>query len=120
MDQRQCPRFPVRFASTFSSANLVRGEGSVLDLSIRGCRIESGLEVAPGTTLDVRVQTAGDAIPVQVQQAVVRWSRPPQFGLEFVTLVAEEWARLQEVVRRIEMEPYQREAEETQKAQASS
>lgn len=78
------------------------------------------LEVAPGTTLDVRVQTAGDAIPVQVQQAVVRWSRPPQFGLEFVTLVPEEWARLQEVVRRIEMEPYQREAEETQKAQASS
>lgn len=118
MDQRQCPRFPVRFKSTFSSANLVWGEGSVLDLSIRGCRIESGLEVAPGTTLDVRVQTDGDA--VQVQQAVVRWSRPPQFGLEFVTLVPEEWVRLQEAVRRIEMEPYQREAEAAQKAQASS
>lgn len=120
MDQRQCPRFPVRFKSTFSSANLVGGEGSVLDLSIRGCRIESGLEVAPGTTLDVRVQTDGDERPIQVNQAVVRWSRPPQFGLEFVTLVPEEWVRLQEAVKRIEMEPYQREAEDAQKARASS
>lgn len=120
MDQRQCPRFPVRFKSTFSSANLVKGEGAVLDLSIRGCRIQSGLEVAPGTTLDVRVETDGDALPVQVQQAVVRWSRPPQFGLEFVTLAPEEWVRLQETVRRIEMEPYQREAEAAQKSQASS
>lgn len=108
MDHRQCPRFPVRFQSSFSSANLVGGEGSVLDLSIRGCRIDSGTEVPPGTTLEVCMQTHGDEPPLQVRQAVVRWSRPHQFGLEFVTLEPEEWARLQHVVKRIEMEPYQR------------
>lgn len=120
MDQRQCPRFPVRFKSTFSSVNLVSGEGAVLDLSIRGCRIESGMEVAPGTTLDVRIQADGDELPIQARQAIVRWSLPPQFGLEFVTLVPEEWVRLQEAVKRIEMEPYQREAQDAQKAQAGS
>lgn len=111
MDQRQCPRFPVRFRSAFSSANLVGGEGSVLDLSIRGCRIDSSTEVSPGTTLDVRIQTDGEEPPVQIKQAVVRWSKPRQFGLEFVTLVPEEWTRLQYVVKRIEMEPYQRDGQ---------
>ena len=112
MDHRQCPRFPVRFRSAFSSANLVGGEGCVLDLSIRGCRIDSGTEVSPGTTLEVRIQIDGDEPLIQVRQAVVRWSRSHQFGVEFVTLVPEEWAHLQHVVKRIEMEPYQREEEQ--------
>ena len=114
MEQRQCPRFPVRFQSTFSSINTVGGKGSVLDLSIRGCRIDSATAVAPGTALGVSIQVHDVEPPIRVKQAVVRWSRSQQFGLEFVTLEPDEWVRLQDVVKRIEMEPYQRDAQQAQ------
>jgi PilZ domain len=114
MDKRKCPRFLVRFRSSFSTINVIGGEGSVVDLSIRGCRVESLTDVQPGASLDVRIHTDDDEPPIKIQQAVVRWSRAKEFGLEFVTMAPEEWARLQHAVKQIEMEPYQRQQQEEQ------
>ena len=108
MEHRQYPRFPVRFHSSFSSANIVSGEGNLSDLSIRGCRVFSGADVKPGTTLQLRIDVSGCDLPIQVKQAVVRWYRDRSFGLEFASLAPDEWARLQQVVKELEMEPYQR------------
>ncbi len=108
MDKRQHPRFPARFHSSFTSVTVVSGEGNVVDLSIRGCRIESSTDVHPGASLEVRIVAREHEPPIQIQQAFVRWSRGRQFGLEFVTMAPEEWARLQHVVKQIEMEPYER------------
>ncbi len=108
MEHRQHPRFPVQFRSSFSSANIVSGEGTLADLSIRGCRILSATEVKAGTTLQLRVDMSGGQPPIQVTQAVVRWCRDRSFGLEFVSLTPGEWARLQDVVKDLELEPYQR------------
>lgn len=108
MEHRQHPRFPVQFRSSFSSANIVSGEGTLADLSIRGCRILSATEVKAGTTLQLRVDMSGGQPPIQVTQAVVRWCRDRSFGLEFVSLTPDEWARLQDVVKDLELEPYQR------------
>ena len=55
MEQRKNLRFPVKFRSSFSSIGLVGGEGNIVDLSIRGCRIESSIDVQPGASLDVRI-----------------------------------------------------------------
>ena len=108
MDKRQHPRFPARFHSSFTSVTVVSGEGNVLDLSIRGCRIESLVDVQPGASLEIHIVAMEHEPPIQIQQAVVRWSRERQFGLEFMTLAPEEWARLQHTVKQIEMEPYER------------
>lgn len=108
MEHRQHPRFPVKFHSSFSSANIVSGEGNLVDLSIRGCRILSATEVKAGTTLQLRVDVSRDQPSIQVKQAVVRWCRDRSFGLEFVSLAPDEWARLQQVVKELELEPYQR------------
>jgi hypothetical protein len=86
---------------------MVGGEGSVVDLSIRGCRIESPTDVQPGASLEVRIAAIEHEPTIQIQQALVRWSRGRQFGLEFVTMAPEEWARLQHTVKQIEMEPYE-------------
>ena len=102
----------MRFRSSFTSVNLVNGDGTIVDLSLRGCRISSPTEVNPGTTLALRIHTSGDASPLQVDQGVVRWCRNQQFGIEFVTLQPEEWARLQHTVKDLEREPYQRESDE--------
>lgn len=111
MEQRSNLRYRALFRSSFSSVAMVGGEGSLLDLSIRGCRIESLTDVKPGTTLEVRVEAIGGEPPIQIQAAIVRWSREQQFGLEFEVIAPTEWAHLQDVVKQIELEPYQRESQ---------
>lgn len=108
MEHRQHTRFPVLFSSSFSSINLVKGEGNVVDLSIRGCRIFSLTEVKVGTALQLAMQVSKQDPPIRVTQAVVRWCRGSSFGLEFVSLSEEAWPRLQQLVKELELEPYQR------------
>lgn len=108
MDLRKNLRFHVHFRSSFSSVGMVGGEGDIVDLSIGGCRIESAVHVQPGVSLEVRIVTIGQESPIQIQQAIVRWKRGGQFGLEFVTMGPSEWTRLQRTVEQIEMEPYER------------
>ena len=111
MEHRKYSRFPVQFRSSFSSTNVVSGEGTLGDLSIRGCRVFSMTEVEPGTTLLLRVDVSDEEPPMQIDQAIARWYRDNSFGLEFVSLVPDEWARLQHIVKVLEMEPYQRESQ---------
>lgn len=114
MENRKHHRFPVQFHSSFSSANVVSGEGNLGDLSIRGCRVFSMTEVKPGTTLQLRIEILDAEPPIQINQAIVRWYRNGSFGLEFVSLTPDEWARLQHVVRDLELEPYQHEHRDSQ------
>ena len=114
MEQLSNLRYRAQFRSSFSSVAMVGGEGSLLDLSIRGCRIESLTDVKPGTTLEVRVEAIGGEPPIQIQAAIVRWSREQQFGLEFEVIAPTEWAYLRDVVQQIELEPYQREQQQGQ------
>ncbi len=107
MEQRLNLRYRAQFRSSFSSDAMVGGEGSLLDLSIRGCRIESLIAVKPGVTLEVRIEAIEHCPPIQIQAAVVRWSREGQFGLEFEVIAPTEWAHLQDIVKQIEQEPYQ-------------
>lgn len=60
MEQRQNLRFPAKFRSSFSSVGMVGGEGRVADLSTRGCRIESSIDVQPGASLEVQIMTIED------------------------------------------------------------
>ena len=108
MEQRKNPRFPVRFRSSFTSLNIVGGDGNITDLSLRGCRVESSTEVRPGTSLELRIHPSEDEPALKIREAVVRWSRAQQFGVEFVTLEPEEWARLQHTVTHLELQPYQK------------
>ena len=109
MEQRSNLRYRAQFRSSFSSVAMVGGEGSLLDLSLRGCRIESLTDVKPGATLEVRVEAIEGEPPIQIQAAIVRWSREQEFGLEFEVIAPTEWAYLREIVKQIWLEPYQRE-----------
>jgi hypothetical protein len=108
MDNRKDARFPVQFRSSFSSANTVSGNGILSELSIRGCRISSAAPVKPGTEMELRFELSVGEPPIQVRQAVVRWSRDGNFGLEFINFVEGEWSRLQKVVKMLEKQPFQR------------
>lgn len=108
MEQRKNIRFRVQFRSSFSSIAMVGGEGSLVDLSLRGCRIESPTDVQPGASLELQIVAIEHEPPIRIQAAIVRWSREGQFGLEFEVIATTEWTHLQDVVKQIEMEPYQR------------
>lgn len=45
MEQRKNAWFAAQFRVSFSSANVVPGEDTLSDLSIRGCRVFSLIEV---------------------------------------------------------------------------
>ncbi len=101
-EQRQSSRFPVRFRSSFSSTNIVGGEGSVVDLSVRGCRIETPTHIHTGTVLELRLYLSAEEPSLGVARAVVRWARGKYVGMEFLSLEPEEWARLQHFVKDLE------------------
>lgn len=76
-----------------------------MDVSVRGCRIESPTHIHPGTVLELRLYLSQDEPPIGVAQAIVRWSRGKFFGVEFLSLEPEEWARLQHFVKELERKP---------------
>ena len=108
MDKRQFSRFPARFHSSFTSVTVVSGEGHVVDLSLRGCCVECKTSVHPGSTLTLRMHVLPDEPPITILEAVVRWTREGRFGIEFLSLVPEEWTSLQHAVTQLELHPYQK------------
>ncbi len=107
MDNRKHQRFPVQFRSSFSSTNIVSGVGILGDLSIRGCRIFSATQVKPGTEVELRIEISNEQPSLHIRRSVVRWSRDGNFGMEFINLFEGEWARLQQLVKELELQPFQ-------------
>ena len=93
-EKRQYRRFPVQFRSSFSSVNVVGGEGALADLSVRGCRIEAGIAVKAGTELRLKIHLPNEPTPLEIAVAAVRWTRKEAFGVEFMDMHDEEWKRL--------------------------
>jgi hypothetical protein len=98
---------------------MVGGEGRVVDLSTRGCRIESSIDVQPGASLEVQIEAIEHAPPIKIQAAIVRWCREQQFGLEFEVITPMEWAHLQAIVKQIELEPFQRDRQAAELGESS-
>lgn len=86
------------------------------ELSIRGCRVCSLVEVKPGTVLQIRVQVSSQESPIVVSHAIVRWSRSGSFGCEFVNLGSDEWRRLHYMIGELEKHPFQRPHDDTETA----
>jgi hypothetical protein len=51
------------------------GEGRVLDISERGCLVESSLRVKVGDTVQLRLSLPGPGPSIRVPRAAVRWSQ---------------------------------------------
>ncbi len=105
MEKRKDPRFPVQWPLSFSHSQIsfrgiqINGSGKASDISARGCKLESDTTVDTGTYLEVRIQILDEGSPVEIDLAVVRWSRNEAFGLEFINMRPEEQERLQRYVK---------------------
>lgn len=102
MERRRHQRFPVRFRSSFASVNIVNGTGDVLDLSIRGCKVDSDIEVRPGTNLMLTLVIPELESPIEIAVAGVRWSQGRAFGVEFHDMKEDDWKRFTSLIDRLE------------------
>ena len=104
MERRRAARFPVQFTLDFLGPHAA-GDGTVSDLSVGGCQVDTKASVYIGMYLPVRLYLAGQETPLKVDQAVVRWAMKEKHGLEFMCLWPEEQARLRDLVSTLEAGP---------------
>ncbi|RQW76852.1 MAG: hypothetical protein EHM14_15700 [Methanothrix sp.] len=98
-DRRATPRLRVQFRTTFSTASKLEGTGTMLDLSLGGCRIESPVTVEPGVSLELRIYAPDIEWPLMIEAASVQWVSGQIFGLAFFQIRDTEHQRLEQVIR---------------------
>ncbi len=97
-DLRQSQRVEVECPCEFSGS-LITGEGVVINLSTKGCAVESNTSVPRGTFLEVRMLMPEHFFPSTVDRAIVLWSTAHKFGMKFIRVRPEEQARLARFVK---------------------
>ena len=74
-----------------------KGEGVLLDLSLKGCRIQGVYPSSSGTRLRLQLWLPDQPQPVKVELAAVQWIKNNQFGVSFLTMSPDAQARLAQV-----------------------
>ena len=97
MRDRQHPRVDLQFPISFTDDGM-QGQGEILNLSLKGCAVQSEVSVARGTYLSLELYLPGDADPVNIELASVRWVSLRQFGVEFIRMQGDARQRLHHFV----------------------
>jgi PilZ domain len=92
-------RFAVQCSVTYS-AGPFQDQGTVWNLSCTGWRLSGDLPMRPGENLSLTVTLPNEQW-IEIPEAVVRWSRGQEFGIETVETPKHTQARLIHYVRRL-------------------
>jgi hypothetical protein len=98
---RKFPRFPVTIQSTLIQKDKLRYKASLKDLSLKGCRIESIIRPFTGMQIELLLQVPGEATPITISNAAVRWTGSHGIGVEFLTVAPPHQERLNRVVEQL-------------------
>ena len=99
MYQRRYVRYSVHFRSTLSSPEIPEGSGTAVDLSIRGCRVQSFIPVVPNIRMKLLIDIPEPKTVIEIDQAVVRWVSGQEFGLEFASVAPEQFELLTKAIQ---------------------
>ncbi|MCC6140444.1 MAG: PilZ domain-containing protein [Nitrospira sp.] len=102
-ERRNQPRFTTQFRSTFSGG-LHEGNGRTLDLSVGGCKIESGMAVDLGDKFECRLHIPDLDWPIMIDEAIVRWVDASTFGLAFTRIRSGEQDKIAAIISKIEQD----------------
>jgi len=105
MYQRRCARYPVHFQSTLSTPQIPEGTGMAVDLSIRGCRVQSFIPVVPNIRMKLSIDVSEPKAVIEIEQAVVRWVTGQEFGLEFASIAPEQFEQLTKTIQQLPSSP---------------
>jgi PilZ domain-containing protein len=98
-DKREYDRLPVSFPIEFAGDR--NGEGSLRNLSIRGCSIETTIRPSHNGVLSLKLNWRGSRPIVLVEAAIVRSGVANRFGLEFLKMELNESQRLRALIKRL-------------------
>jgi hypothetical protein len=100
-DRRKTSRIQVRFR-TLMSANGIRLEvaGTVLELSMEGCRIRASVPVSTFSSLDLQINIPDLDWTLFVDDAIVQWVKEDTFGLRFTSVRPTDGDRLAWIIAR--------------------
>jgi PilZ domain len=98
---RKFPRFPVAITSTLIQRDKLKYPGSLKDLSMKGCRVESVIRPFTGMQLELHLQLPDEPTPLTISNATVRWTGSHGIGIEFLTLAPPHQARLTRVIEQL-------------------
>lgn len=110
IELRKHPRIFTPSGALFSFKRLVipvqfqenaEGEGTLIDLSLGGCRLRSDVPLEIGEQYRLILQVSSERRPIPVEAAVVRWTQDKTYGLKFTALQSDDESRLQELLLEI-------------------
>ena len=99
---RQHSRFPASFSGTLVHQRHLHQISKALDLSRKGCLLESLFQAFAGMRVDLLLYIPEDETPILIQGAVVRWSGAHGIGIEFPSLTSPHQKRLDGTLQRLE------------------
>jgi hypothetical protein len=101
LDRRHAERVSIHYRvaySTETDQNLLKGEGSLKDLSKSGCQMAAAVVPAVGSTLTLFLYIEDGSPPMCLTGAVVSWAAAQQFAVTFPILTSDERKRLQGMI----------------------
>lgn len=102
MDLRRDKRFPVSLFTVVIGSTFGESSGIAVNVSRQGCLIDASSRVNVGDVVDVRLAVPGEASPIHIQRAAVRWNLVGKIGVGFITVAPAEQARLDQLLARME------------------
>jgi hypothetical protein len=90
--------FPVWFRGRFEGPMQLGQEGTIENLSIRGCRIRCRRPLSRGMRVELEFQHSNCSFPITVDEAVVRSTVGGMVGLRFLQLQREDAQRIRQIV----------------------
>jgi len=82
---RNRPRFPIQWPTLYGTEDFI-ANGTVLDLSLVGCRLAGTMAPHHGIRLHLWVYPSQRERGIYVEEARVKWVSDEQFGIEFVRI----------------------------------
>jgi len=95
-------RIRVKYSASFL-ARSYRASGTIVGLSLIGCRAHVGFLIDPHEPLALLIHVAKNESPLYVARAEVRWLEEQEVGMEFSHIAWEDRQRLSEIIRSVEI-----------------
>ena len=101
MVTRKFPRYQAQITSVLMQRDRLKYNASIHDVSLKGCRVESVIKPFTGMQLEVSLQLPGEAAPIIITNAAVRWTGSHGIGIEFLTIAPPQLERLTHLITKL-------------------
>jgi len=116
MEAPRTPRISVRCPLEFTHEEGVTGLGTLFNLSLGGCAVQSDTPVSDNMLVTLRLTPSEGNTPIIIEMGRVRWATMQEFGVEFLIVRQKEREKLEWFLRTAVSKPASTDAMPSQAA----